>query len=431
MSRTIVITHKINCAHEQYLFEHFWGQERFFAFRYVGRSPKCGRPSLFCPSQRYERKLVKVRRNLEDLAHDLLAAKKLQELNTYGRAIGSSEEPEDDEEIKKEVETFNRSMVAPMGQKKTGVEHSAKMGPVANHEIDLSQIKTSAVQPLTATDDAAAASLQKTTVQCSGETLTIVDPAAVQGQTTVQRAHIIMPSPAPTQTAITKSEIKVGGEQTGTNKRDLGVLPVALAESIGQRAFPLAEGGISCEAFHALAAEAVWAGLNGSECVQKPPESVWKTRGGDRWGTAAFFAVCLGNPQDEAVPGLPSATIPLAKNNVEDIGDDDCQHPLSGSSARHARAYARHLSSMSSKRAFLKQANDAATKEVNILSCPRPSTCVCCSFCSYEENRTASMVTRNKETFEFFFVGVLCRGFLSSLRLASSTSTPLPYFGKH
>lgn len=190
------------------------------------------------------------------------------------------------------------------------------------------------------------------------------------------------------------------------------ILPDSLAQEIGDRAFPLAlttehgdnkqegeeeeeegegkkgkeengEGeekeqrdkggsrrGVFCAAFHALAAEAVWAGLNGSERVEKPPESVWDSRGGDRWGTAAFFAEQIGEREEEAAPGLPQQAKILMRQADGGVGigcvegGGGCSGPLSGSSARHATARAMCMAAVSSRRGFLKQATEEAAKEV-------------------------------------------------------------------
>lgn len=209
-------------------------------------------------------------------------------------------------------------------------------------------------------------------------------------------------------------------------------LPDSLAREIGDRAFPLAlaagkeggdkgegkeengdgeegaveEGGassrgVTCAAFHALAAEAVWAGFNGSNCVEKPPDNVWDPRGGDRWGTAAFFAEKIGEREDEAVQGLPRHSKMLIPqvDNISSGGTGGggrgdgrggrClgQHPVSDSSASHAAARAVCMAAVSSRRGFLKQAAEEAAKEVciessirllNIFSCGIEQS-ICCS----------------------------------------------------
>lgn len=160
-------------------------------------------------------------------------------------------------------------------------------------------------------------------------------------------------------------------QRVGKPERDtriespLAILPDSLVDEINARAFPVADG-ILCEAFHALAAEAVLAGLRGSKRVQKPPESVWRARGGDRWGVAAFFAERINDRGDrgEDVVACPPSSAPRLGDNGSD-GPDNA--PLSGPSARHASARRQRLAAMSSRREFLKQANDAATEEVLLL----------------------------------------------------------------
>lgn len=164
-----------------------------------------------------------------------------------------------------------------------------------------------------------------------------------------------------------KSESR-GKRTDAKGQRNLRVLPDSLIHAIRERAFPLANERVTCEAFHALTAEAIWAGFNGSEWLQKPPESVWEARGGDRWGTAAFFAERLGEREEEAVPGLPMSMILTTGNHKEDSSDDLGGRPLSCSSARHAMAREVRLASASSRRGFLKQANDAAAREVKFIS---------------------------------------------------------------
>lgn len=207
-------------------------------------------------------------------------------------------------------------------------------------------------------------------------------------------------------------------EDVGVKKRQLNtskILPDSLAQEIGDRAFPLAltteqsdnndeeeeereeegegeekeengegkkkeergkggsRGGVFCAAFHALAAEAVWAGLNGSDRVEKPSESVWDSRGGDRWGTASFFAEQIGKREEEAAPGLPQQAKMLMRqadrNSGGGGGGGGCssEHPLSGSSARHATARAVCMAAVSSRRGFLKQAAQEAAKEVRAI----------------------------------------------------------------
>ena len=149
-------------------------------------------------------------------------------------------------------------------------------------------------------------------------------------------------------------------DRDAPNRRSL---PDSLELEVGNRAFPSSQEGIACLAFHALAAEAVWAGLNGSGRVEKPPESVWDPRGGDRWATAAFFAETLGERGEDVGPGLPQMEV-FQVNKEGGSGGCGSGHPLSGSSARHAAARVMYLAAVSSRRGFLQQATDTAAKEV-------------------------------------------------------------------
>ena len=149
-------------------------------------------------------------------------------------------------------------------------------------------------------------------------------------------------------------------------------LPDSLELEVGNRAFPFANERVVCPAFHALAAEAVWTGLSDSGRVEKPLESVWDPRGGDRWGTAAFFAETLGEREEEAVPGLPQTKV--LQVNREGGGDrGGCGHPLAGTSARHAAARVVCLAAVSSRRGFLQQASDTAVEEVGCCYCCMPA----------------------------------------------------------
>lgn len=137
-----------------------------------------------------------------------------------------------------------------------------------------------------------------------------------------------------------------------------GILPDSVVQEIAAHAFPLAEG-VSCAAFHCLAAEAVWAGFNGSDRVEKPPGPVWATRGGDRWGTAAFFAERITEREDEAIVSLPQSAAILLESSA-----GFSTTPLSRSSLTHAAARGVRLAAVSSRRGFLKQAMDMAAEEV-------------------------------------------------------------------
>lgn len=198
--------------------------------------------------------------------------------------------------------------------------------------------------------------------------MTGVEPADVHQQTPEQQVDgSITASPSFSHHVDAAQKSETRSKWTDAKRqRNLRVLPDSLVDAIRERPFPLANEGVACEAFHALAAEAIWAGFNGSERLQKPPETVWEARGGDRWGTAAFFAERLREREEEAVPGLPRSTILTTSNHKEDSSNDPDGRPLSGSLARHAIAREGRLASVSSRRAFLKQANDTAAREVNL-----------------------------------------------------------------
>lgn len=324
----------------------FWGQV-FHASTFI--DPKLRSLFAILPPRRYERRLRQVRQNLEDLARDLLIAKNLEEIEIHGCAIGSYNESEKAKDIVKVVSTTNEE------EQGIGSKQSEK-----GKAID------PAIQPLGSSSDTIPTSNQEATRQSKGELLTEVEPEQY-----VDGSAVASLSFSHNVDAGQKSETS-GKRTDAKGQRNLRVLPDSLVHAIRERAFPLANEGVTCEAFHALAAEAIWAGFNGSERVQKPPESVWEARGGDRWGAAAFFAERLGEREEEAVPGLPMSTILTTGNHLEDSSDDLGERPLSGSSARHAMAREVRLASASSRRGFLKQANDTAAQEVTVtFSCSK------------------------------------------------------------
>lgn len=166
------------------------------------------------------------------------------------------------------------------------------------------------------------------------------------------------------------AQLSSGAPSSSILKANGGILPDSLAEEVASRAFPQAEG-VSCEAFHALAAEAVWAGFNGSNRVEKPPHFVWAPRGGDRWGTAAFFAETIGRREEEVVLGLPRtvSTPLLERGDLEGGrmgGDRKNNRPRSGRAAWHAAMRKLRMAAVSSRRGFLKEATNVAAQEVNL-----------------------------------------------------------------
>lgn len=144
-----------------------------------------------------------------------------------------------------------------------------------------------------------------------------------------------------------------------------GILPYSVVQEIATRAFPLADG-VACGAFHALAAEAMWAGFNGLARVEKPPASVWDARGGDRWGTAAFFAEQINEREEESTPGLRRTASSLRGGTDGPGGGEGAVGipPVTGSSARHAATRRVRLAAVSSRRGFLMEAMRVAANEV-------------------------------------------------------------------
>ncbi|CAM9385522.1 unnamed protein product, partial [Ectocarpus sp. 12 AP-2014] len=439
---------------------------------------------------RFERRLKLVRRNLEDLAHDLLATKRLEELEVHDFALGigaSEEGTARSQDVKGNmtaptVVAGNTKELADPGAV-PGVDESPGDGNTTLSSADVASavIATAAtnaadtgdtsgdggvyeeVNKERATDEAAIGSAvggeqtneDAMVIAAAGaasstgeDTATAVTEPAGSGHRTASsngegdRALETAAEQATTQAAGEAAAEPACGGSRGSNRTDhdgsveeqphvssaigekersstsllnlsdrakldegdatLGVeevteerfsnpsktLPDTLAQEIGDRAFPLARaseeqeggnnGGVSCAAFHAMAAEAVWAGLNGSNLVEKPPQRVWGPRGGDRWGTAAFFADQIGKREEEVAPGLPrrkKTRIPQVDHDNGDgsgggsdggggsVGDCSGEHPLSGSSSRHAAARALCMGAVSSRRGFLRQAAEAAAQE--------------------------------------------------------------------
>ncbi|CAM9330763.1 unnamed protein product, partial [Ectocarpus sp. 4 AP-2014] len=443
---------------------------------------------------RFERRLKLVRRNLEDLAHDLLAAKRLEELEVHDFALGlgaSEEGTARSQDVKGNmtaptVAAGNTKQLADAGAV-PGVDESPGGGntTLSSPDVASAVIATAVTNAAGARDTSRDGGVyeevkkERTTDEAAIE-------SAVGGEQTNEGAMVIAAAGAASstgedtvtavtepagsgprtassngegdralETAVDQARTQAAGEAAaepacgaacggprGSNRTDhdgsveeqpqvssatgeeersspslpnfsdrakldegdatVGVeevteerfsntsqtLPYTLAQEIGDRAFPLARaseeqeggsnGGVSCTAFHAMAAEAVWAGLNGSNLVEKPPQSVWGPRGGDRWGTAAFFAEQIGKREEEVAPGLPRRTktrIPQVDHDNGDgsgggsdggggsVGDCSGEYPLSGSSSRHAATRALCMGAVSSRRGFLLQAAEAAAQE--------------------------------------------------------------------
>lgn len=432
-----------------------------------------------------------VRRNLEDLAHDLLAAKRLEELEVHdfalglgasGEGTGRSQDVEGNmtaptvvagntkeladadavqgvdespgggnttlsstdvasadiatavtnaadardtsgdggvyEEVKKERTTDDSAIGSAVGGEQTNEDDMviAAAGAASSTGGDNSTAATEPAGsgPRTASsngegDRALETAAEQATTQAAGEAA--VEPASggsrgsnrtdhegsAEEQPQVssaigkeERSSSSLPNLSD-PTKLDEGDVTVGVEEVTEERfsNPSKSLPDTLAQEIGDRAFPLARaseeqeggssGGVSCAAFHALAAEAVWAGLNGSNHVQKPPQNVWDPRGGDRWGTAAFFAEQIEKREEEVAPGLPRRTktrIPRVDQDNGDgsgsgsdggggsVGDCSGEYPLSGSSSRHAAARALCMGAMSSRRGFFQQAAEAAAQEV-------------------------------------------------------------------
>lgn len=391
---------------------------------------------------RFEARLKQVRRNLEDLAHDLLAAKRAEELEMHGFALGHANQtgtnkckqsgddnPEDgnatvsttmDHSAGKDDNNAGTRANAASAASPLGRNPAAPSGPLVpstpeggeDHRVEQ---KTTQAAGEAATEEGSDASLDGDRCDPAATTNTARTDTEEQrrlgnAQPEEQSASL---SRFPGAMGLDEYRRSVAGAVDGVTERPSSqvskTLPASFVQDICDRAFPLAlpateemeesqgephgkeegveeEGkeelergagsssgrGVSCAAFHALAAEAVWAGLNGSDRVEKPPETVWDPRGGDRWGTAAFFAEQIGEREEEAAPGLPRKTKLLKLQIDGNVGDGDSnvgggcssEHPLSGSSARHATARTLCMAAVSSRRGFLKQAAEEAAKEV-------------------------------------------------------------------
>lgn len=317
-----------------------------------------------------------MRRNLEELAHDLLAAKRKEEEETYRFAIGhgyikgvhggDKNNSNGSAHTKKRPEEECRAMMmAVAGAKCETVELTGNAAVVA---------LSGEIAPALEASNCDAVADQKeggehNTQQSAGETAAeygAVNDRCEKSSKIVEQEDVDPESSSLPAAAMTENICRADGQSAKVacekSGRDPRALPNSVVENISSRAFPFFEEGISCAAFHALAAEAVWAGLSGSDRVEKPPEAVWDARGGDRWGTAAFFADNVGKREEEAAPGLPHPEMLQVDQAVNEGSGGG--HPLSGSAARHASAWVVSLAAMSSRRGFLKQAAEAASQEV-------------------------------------------------------------------
>lgn len=327
-----------------------------------------------------------MRRHLEELAHDLIIAKKREEEDDHNFAVGhgqvegtlfneqgpnsaagslgvNGEEWEHDKDTVARVSPtkWNSGEINPNEEQneKPTIEH-----PAANDQ----SVDDSTPEP-------PAASLPKTTTVTMEEELNGKSGTQPAGEAATETGTKLQAEPAPDTESSAMSVVALTEQLDGLadtfpsiSKATNGILPDSLAQEIASRALPLAEG-VTCEAFHALAAEAVWAGFNGTNRVKKPQESVWDCRGGDRWGTAAFFAERIVEREDEAVPGLPRTAAALLVQSDGASGGSGHKHPLSGRAARHAAARGVRLAAVSSRRGFLNQATDVAAQEVHTSVC--------------------------------------------------------------
>lgn len=328
---------------------------------------------IFFFSGSLEKRLRQIRCNLEDLAHDLLSAKKSEELQIYGIAAGHKDEKVvgkdtpntgDTEETETETETIQQIHLEATSA--SAAETSVKHGHVAQAEANAQE------KILASADDDKRSFEQGTQVQ-SEEVAEVIGTANEhQDQvenTAEQPLGCSEKSPLPQLHPDSTMALNYADQTMSGNheKRNLKTLPDSLVQEIRERAFPLAEEGVSCAAFHALAAEALWAGFNGSCGVEKPPKSVWSPRGGDRWSTAAFFAYRVGEREEEASPGLPQ--MKMLRFDIDDEGrrksyNSGGGHPIAGNSARHAAAHTVCMAALSSRRGFLHKAAKVAAEEV-------------------------------------------------------------------
>lgn len=326
--------------------------------------------------ERFEERLKQVRRNLEDLAHDLLAVKKEEELAKHGFALGHSHTV--DTKGEEEADGNNTDQLTATGEHETAEEHQTRPEGIPTPAAEMvPAVSGGGSESPSAAVEAKEESSAGQGTQAAGEAATEAGHQSDRNQEAAENNNNAEQQMLgdqkdnlhPRQPETTDKRSRAAAAASATAVVDRGApnekrnLPNSLELEVGNRAFPFPDEGIACPAFHALAAEAVWAGLSGSVRVEKPPESVWDPRGGDRWGTAAFFAERLGEREEEVTPGLPQMKV-LQANREGGGGGSGGGHPLSGGSARHAAARVVCLAAVSSRRGFLQQATDTAVEEV-------------------------------------------------------------------
>lgn len=326
---------------------------------------------------RLEVKLTSVRCQLEDLAHDLIVAKRAQEEAAHGFAIGHGPVDEDRTRGRRHQGVGDGSDSGVDSVDKDGMPGKGGYGPPGTPDR-AGGLPSGA--PLPEGREEHVGGNVQTPVRARPPSASRGAPGADGGGnksvgTKATSEHIEEPGrspmPRPSRGAAPDGEgassgiIREDGAASprrhhGQGGSDVGqiALPGALIERVEARAMPLADG-VSCAAFHALAAEAVWAGFSGSDRVERPPESVWRARGGDRWGAAAFFAEHIGGREEEVAPGLPRST-----TVVFDKEGNERSVPLSESSARHSSARRARLAAVSARRGFVKRAMRTAAEEV-------------------------------------------------------------------
>lgn len=354
--------------------------------------------------RRFEERLKHIRRNIEDLGHDLLEAQSQEQVRAHHFSIGHGHAAMDEES------TAEMQEPTATGQEgETANTHAAKRSDSAITLIGESPLTASGskvdvdrtmkpwesegaetANSTHAAGEAAARLTGATGGSSSGakagaddhdeEANGVIQNTQAAGENAIEAGNVGKeftkePVEETTGQEADSSEnspplsqhhpeyATVARERHSHSK----TLPSPLAQEIGNRAFPLAEEGTSCAAFHALAAEAVWAGFTGSDRVERPPESVWDPRGGDRWGTAAFFADRLGERESEAVPGLPQCEL-LKLDQKGGVIVDGNQYPTCSGSMRHTAARAIRFAAVSSRRGFLKHAAETAAKEVRLVA---------------------------------------------------------------
>lgn len=367
-------------------------------------------------SPRLEKRLSTVRRYLEELAHDLIVGKQREEGNSHEFSIGrgpvkqisdngqesndvaannafkvevkdntpgnvsvaAMKIAENDANVEESGNRVNEGRAADyLAVDKQGAENGAPGAPGLHTAVDAQRASISSPKPGETSPQVPPSeegSNGGTGTQPAGESVTEADSKTGQEQQSVSSGNSELTSMSAASSGEQLSDgmggMGDGAPSSSISKANGGILPASLAEEVANRAFPLA-AGVSCEAFHALAAEAVWAGFIGSDRVEKPPQLVWASRGGDRWGTAAFFAETIGHREEEVVLGLPQTVGSPLLGRSDSVGSRrgsgrNRNRPQSGRAARHAATRKVRLAAVSSRRGFLKEAANAAAQEVNL-----------------------------------------------------------------